>query len=309
MAVTRRKMRRPAATLWTGGDDRTKFEGMRTKSFPLPRAARDRRFWLMVAMACLWMGLIGSGTQEGIAQEVPPHLLFGRDDRVQVDAARAPWRAIGRLEFDGGHCTGVLMSERVVLTSAHCFFRHPTANTSLRDRPIAFRAGYQNGSDVGRADIVTYWVPPGYEPIIHEQTLAEEGLDYGFVLLDRPLGRKAGAFGVHEVTPAELIRARAEQWRVISQAGYSGDQDFHLTAHEDCEITDFTAFGVIYHRCDIVKGDSGSPMFVVDESGIPQVIGIVSAYLDRRPPMNLAVDSRSFAHDLARFIARYDPQG
>ena len=280
---------------------------MRQRLLTILRPPRHRRLWLGGSLFCLWLGLMGPTIGSGQAQDIPPHLLFGRDDRVTVDARSTPWSAIGRVEFDGGHCSGVLVSDRVVLTSAHCFYRNPTPDTSIPDRPIAFRAGYQNGAAVGRAGIVTYWVPRRYQPIIPLQTAEEEGLDYGFLLLDRPLGRKAGSFGVLDLTPSDLIRARAQDWRVVSQAGYSGDQDHHLTAHEDCEITDFTDSGVIYHRCDIVKGDSGSPMFVLDEDGGAQVIGIVSAYYDRRPPINLAVDSRSFGPDLARFIARYEP--
>ena len=230
------------------------------------------------------------------------HALFGKDDRVFVVPEGMPWSAVGKLTFRGaGHCSGAMVSPSVVLTAAHCLYTQ--RNGAVLDPPVSFFAGYHMGRYAAEATVVSYWVSSEYDYMAFLNTSSMDGLDYAFVLLSDPIGEQVGHFEVHEVMREEMESAVSQQWDKITQAGYSGDTEYQLSAHIGCLIVDYYSDNTISHECDTLPGDSGSPIFI-ERGGEFQIIALDSAVYEGTRPNNIAVDSRAFAGDLVEFIGR-----
>ena len=242
-----------------------------------------------------------------VAQEGPNRLqdsFFGHDDRIYVNPGEMPWQAIGKLTYAGGsHCSGALVSRRVVLTSAHCMYE--LGGGQVFDAPLTFQAGLHKGEVVAESAIESFWIAPEYRSKDLESIGEMSKSDYAFVLLEQPIGDQVGYFSVHELTARDLREAMTRRWQVLIQAGYSGDTDDQLTAHLDCGITSYDE-ATVQHDCDIMSGDSGSPIFFKVEDSYT-IIAVNSAVFGGADPYNLAVDSRAFSADLARYLQRYDP--
>ncbi|MBK1664246.1 peptidase S1 [Rhodospirillum rubrum] len=220
---------------------------------------------LLLALA---FGLMGGTAVAQSARDLPAESdaalrgrlkpgIKGADDRRAVDAFSWPWSAIGRVNrSDGAFCTGSLIGRAEVLTAAHCLWNTRTG-AWMPASGLTFAAGYQRGDWRSFSAISTIRRAPGYR-------LGQSADDWVVLNLETPLGLSEGWLGTQAITaaPAGLI-----------QVGYGFDHRHIQTANLGCALTGALANGTLLHDCDVVQGDSGSPILAWTIAG-PMVVAL-----------------------------------
>lgn len=207
----------------------------------------------------------------GISQQslasgaIPANFLGGSDDRTPVESTEFPWSAIGVVYTPESQCTGVLVGESLVLTAGHCFPGLSEGRSDVSD--VWFLAGVTNRSALAetRADAVHI------SPNFREGQRGRPQNDWAFIELNSSIGDEAGFLPI--ALPAAAGAALARQR--LTQAGYSTDRPFDLTAHFGCSATHVDDDGWFTHDCDVLPGDSGSPILATVD-GQTQVVGLVT---------------------------------
>ncbi|MGF1623614.1 MAG: trypsin-like serine peptidase [Alphaproteobacteria bacterium] len=230
--------------------------------------------------------------REGIDQS---RVFFGHDDRIWPDSRQAPWSMIGRITYaSGGHCTGTLVGPSTVLTAAHCMFGGDGPGGT--DMALEFIAGASGPHYVDRARVISTYVPPQFDPILHDNSSDVDGYDWAFLTLDRPIGNTVGWMAIEPLTTAALEQGVASRQLYVMQGGYSADGMAFLSANLRCPVVEVWDDNTIFHECDTLQGDSGSPLFLADSSGY-RILAVESATYpndEGRYDFNMAVDARAF---------------
>lgn len=216
--------------------------------------------------ARLAIGLVALGTLFG------GQALAGASGLREIttgDESRA-WDGVGRIEMgDGGFCTGVLISDRLVLTAAHCLYDSHTREV-MAPEELTFLAGWRDGRAAAHRGVRRAIPHPDFNP--RDDLVGEIRHDIGLLELDHPIRNgQIQPFGFHRDEMGDSVPEGAQ----VGVVSYAHDRSEHPSVQEVCEVLGRDS-GFLMMSCDADFGASGAPVFVF-ENGRPSVVSVVSA--------------------------------
>lgn len=195
-----------------------------------------------------------------------PVAAGGTERRMLDDMEAVAFRGVGRLNIAGSRfCTATLISDRLVLTAAHCLY-HPETSRRVGVEEFRFVAGQRRDTIAAVRSVARAVTLPAY--------VFDGAPRYGDVRQDLALIELSEPVAADAVLPFD-VGARGPGGGAVSIVSYARDRPQASSIQEVCPVQIALA-GVAVLRCAVDFGASGAPVFEV-ANGRLRLVAVVSA--------------------------------
>ena len=199
--------------------------------------------------------------------------VFESDSRQVLKEFRSPYSQVvvirDKTNRFATYCTGILVSEDIVLTSYRCLRREDikkyVVNTHYRFRErkyYQYERPHEYKYEVGITDIFqnSYMIDTS-RPEVGTYSLA-------FLRLDKPIGKIVGYAKFDERVLDHTIELENREVDVVAYSRYWHEKNDGYASLERCNVRDnfLDYYEIVLGDCSLSAGAFGSPMFLSDSN-------------------------------------------